>query len=457
MSEVADPAFLRRQRADLHDAYLRGARRLRWSANRLADERQQRLRTLLQHAADRSPFWRDRLAGRDLATFTEADLPSLPVLTRAEMMGNFDRLVTVPGLTLDRVTAHLDHLDEDRCLDGEYRAIRTSGATGSEALHVYGSAAFVTFVMQGSRWAGQRGGDQDAVLAQIFSCSPQHESGIFHLFTAFESGAQPSHCFSGATPLPDLVAGLDAAQPAVEGLQGWPSIIRLLAREALAGRLTVRPSWVSVAGEVCAPSVREAVRAAWGLELSEFWGCSEGSYAFPCGIGEGMHISDDLVILEPVDAQGRAVPSGQPADRVLLTNLYNLDQPLIRYDIADAMTITDEPCPCGCAHRRITDVHARMDGSFTYAGGAVVPVRQLERRLLGRPGVADFLVTQTRRGLDVALVIDGSCDVAHVRDDLAGSLASHGVREPETHVREVDAPERLWSGKVRQFVPLTPA
>ena len=209
--------------------------RLQWNAARLAAERQRLLRELLLFAADRSAFWRDRLAGRELETFTEADLPSLPVLTRAEMMEEFDRLITVPGLTLDRVKAHLEQLDSDRYLAGEYRAIKTSGATGTEAFHVYGWEAFVTFVMQGSRWTGRRGEAPDAVLAQVFSCSLQHESGIFHAFSSFESGGPPSHCFSGTTPLPELVAGLNAADPAVEALQGWPSIIRQLALEKLAG------------------------------------------------------------------------------------------------------------------------------------------------------------------------------------------------------------------------------
>ena len=286
-SEVNQADLVRRQREDLQNAFLRGAMRLHWSADRLAAERQRLLRDLLLLAADRSPFWRARLAGRDLETFTEADLPSLPVLTRAEMMGEFDRLVTVPELTLHRVREHLDRLDSDRYLAGEYRAIKTSGATGTEAVHVYGWEAFVTFVMQGSRWTGQRGEAPDAVLAQVFSCSLQHESGIFHAFSSFESGGPPSHCFSGTTPLPDLVAGLNAAEPTVEALQGWPSIIRQLALEKIAGRLNLQPTWVSVAGEVCTPPVREAVRAAWGIELSEFWGCSEGTYAFPCGVGKG--------------------------------------------------------------------------------------------------------------------------------------------------------------------------
>jgi phenylacetate-coenzyme A ligase PaaK-like adenylate-forming protein len=256
-------------------------------------------------------------------------------------------------------------------------------------------------------------------------------------------------------PLPDLVAGLNAAEPKVEALQGWPSIIRLLALEALAGRLTLVPTWVSVAGEVCTPPVREAVRAAWGIELSEFWGCSEGTYAFPCGVGDGMHIADDLVILEPVDAQGNIVPYGQPADRVLLTNLYNMDQPLIRYDIADAMTITESPCPCACAHRRITDVQGRMDGVFEFRGGVAVPRRVFERTLLASPGVADFFVVQIDRGVDVSLMTDGSCDSDRLRGELVDLLARYSVAAPEVRVREVRACDRLWSGKVRQFAPFS--
>ena len=151
-----------------------------------------------------------------------------------------------------------------------------------------------------------------------------------------------------------------------------------------------------------------------------------------------MHIADDLVILEPVDTQGNVVPYGQPADRVLLTNLYNLDQPLIRYDIADAMTITDAPCPCGCAHRRITDVQGRMDGVFEFRGGVAVPRREFERILLASPGVADFFVGQTDRGVDVSLVTDGSCDSERLRGRtcrFAGEARRYRSRGPRARGR----------------------
>ena len=336
-------------------------------------------------------------------------------------------------------------------MDDEYRAIVTSGYTGTEAVHVYGWDGFVTFVMQGSRWTGRRGEAPDAVLAQAFACSTRHESGVFHAFSTFESGGPAAHCFAGTLPLDEIVDGLNNARPAVQALQGWPSLIRELALEAMQGRLTIKPNWVSIAGEVCTAPVREAVRSAWGVEASEFWGCSEGTYAFPCGVGEGMHIADDLVILEPADADGNVVPYGQRADRLLLTNLYNLAQPLIRYDLADAVTMSDEPCPCGCAHRRITAVNGRIDGAFQYESGALVPRAAFEQTVLGTRGVADFFVSKTPRGVNVSVVTDGSCDLQHLRLELIDVFRRHGAPESDADVQEVGSIDRLWSGKSKQF------
>jgi len=445
--------LVRRQRAELQDAYMKGVRRLRWDAARLAAERERRLRELLVFAADRSPFWRERLAGHDLANFTESDLPSLPVLTKAEMMKEFDRVVTDPRLTLARVRRHVEELTGDGYLDDEFRAIVTSGYTENPSYHVYGWDSFVTFVMQGSRWTGRRGEDPDAVLAQCFSGSPKHESGIFYAFSTFESGGPTSHCFDATLALAEIVDGLNNARPAVRALQGWPSLIRELALEAMHGRLTIKPTWVSIAGEVCTPPVREAVRSAWGIEASEFWGCSEGTYAFPCGIGEGMHVADDLVILEPADANGNVVPYGQPAERMLLTNLFNLEQPLIRYDMADAVTMSDEPCPCGCAHRRITSVNGRINGAFQYQSGARVPRAALEQTVLAAPGVANFAVGKTHGGVDVSVVTDGSSDLHQLRTALTDVLRRHGGPDSDVVVHEVGSIERLSRGKCRQFDP----
>ena len=159
----------------------------------------------------------------------------------------------------------------------------------------------------------------------------------------------------------------------------------LLALEARAGRLTISPKGIATGGEQCTDEIRAAVADAWGVEIYDFWGCSEGVSAFPCSARDGLHLPDDLTILEPVDRHGNVVAPGQPADRVLLTSLYNKTQPLIRYEITDAMTVMPGTCECGCAHRRITDLAGRTDSVFVYDGGAAVHWLGMTTVLLQRP------------------------------------------------------------------------
>jgi hypothetical protein len=52
------------------------------------------LALLLEHAIEHSPFHRQRLGGIDARRFTVADLQSLPVMTKADMMANLDVVFT---------------------------------------------------------------------------------------------------------------------------------------------------------------------------------------------------------------------------------------------------------------------------------------------------------------------------------------------------------------------------
>jgi phenylacetate-CoA ligase len=443
--------LLARQQGDVADAFMVSSRRLRWPVERLAAERERRLRDLLTLAHARSPFWRERLAGRDLDRFSEADLCELPIVTKTELMSEFDRVVTEPGLTLARVDEHLDGLGDDAYLDDRYRVLATSGSSGARGVVVYGWSDWVEFANLNTRWEVRGGEDPEAHLGTLFAANATHVSGALHAFFKKDGGPPITHLPS-SLPLPELIAGLEAAQPTV--LQGYPSMVALLAREALEGRFQVQPQRVATCGEQCTPETRELVRAAWGVEISNVWGCSEGAFAFSCGLDDGLHLPDDLVIVESVDAQGRPVSPGEPGDAILLTNLYNRTQPLIRYRIDDAMTITDEPCGCGCVHRRITELRGKVGGYFTYPDGTVVHRLGMQSLLVGQPGVIGIQITQTRRGVTVSLVDDGHADFDGIGRAFHDLLERSGLTDPEVTVRRTESLERLWSGKISQFQPL---
>ncbi|MGO9962791.1 MAG: phenylacetate--CoA ligase family protein [Acidimicrobiales bacterium] len=450
------PELVARQRAEVANGLFSAVHRLRWSADRLAAERERRLRELLTWSVERSPFHAERLAGIDVNRFAEADLPSLPVMTRADLMGNFDQMITDPALTLDVVNTHVDKLDEDDYLLDQYRVIATSGSTGARGLFLYGWEDWTTFVLIATRWHG-RGAyslSPDTTVGTLFASNTRHVSGALHAFLRDlpgSSGPAVTH-LPVTLPLPEIVRGLNAAQPTV--LQGYPSAMHLLALEAEAGRLKINPKRVLTCGEQCTDEARDAVADAWGVEIYDYWGCSEGVYAFPCKAGVAMHLPDDLAIIEPVDRHGDVVALGQPADKILLTNLYNRTQPLIRYEITDAMTVVDGTCECGCSHRRIADLAGRTDNFFVYDSGAAVHWLGMTTVLLSDPAVVEIQVTQTPHGADVSVATKAECNTESLRIGLVDLMAGAGMADPQVTIRQVDTLDRLWSGKLRQFQPL---
>src|SRR5215207_4889130 len=94
-----------------------------------------------------------------------------------------------------------------------------------------------------------------------------------------------------------------------------------------------------------------------------------------------MHVHADWVILEPVDEQFRPVLAGEPSATVLLTNLANHIQPVIRYDLGDSVLTSPERCPCG-SRLTAVEVIGRTNEvlSFATAGGDTVDL--LPRRWL---------------------------------------------------------------------------
>ncbi|MGC1238084.1 MAG: hypothetical protein WA860_04770 [Acidimicrobiales bacterium] len=369
-------------------------------------------------------------------------------------MDNFDRIVTDPKLTLQRVNDHVNHLDGDTYLDDQYRVVVTSGTSGTRGLFVYGWDEWNTYALIATRWRSRTDEDPFAPVGTLFASNTMHVSGALHAFSRDFSGKGPlsvTH-LPASLPIPEIVVGLNAARPTV--LTGYPSAIHLLALEALAGRLTIEPKWVSTSGEQLTDVIKSSVRSAWGIEIYDTWGCTEGVFACPCRPGSPMHLPDDLAIIEPVDENGAVVPFGQPAAKILMTNLYNKTQPLIRYEINDAMTILEDPCECGSGHRRITDIKGKLDTFFGYDNGSVIHRLGMESILLGDPNVVEFQVTQSRNGMVVSLVTQGECDTEALSANFVRLMTRAGLTNPDISIIKANSLERLWSGKLRQFEPL---
>lgn len=431
----------------------------------LARRRETRLQGLVRHARTASPFYRHLYRGLPAGPVA---LGSLPPVDKPHLMAAFDDWVADPRLTLQGVQSFL--ADPGRI--GQpylgYFVCTTSGTTGhpgiflhdQQAVAVYQAmtirvdlawldmAGWVDLARKGLRWAAVVG-------------TGAHFGGAGWLEWERHRSAWRRHCFrvfSVQQPLPTLAAQLQAFDPAI--LTGYPSALLQLAQEQRAGRLRLSPLVVQLAGESTSPEQRDRISAPLGGALHDTYACSEClTMALDCSEG-WLHVMSDWVILEPVDADLQPTPPGRASHTVLLTNLANRVQPIIRYDLGDSVIARPDPCPCGSPMPAIR-VAGRQDDvlRLTAAGGRVIEVLPLaiSSVLEQTPALHRSQVVQTGTStLSVRLEPEPGADAElvwrHTDARLRRYLADLGL--PDVAVlRATEPPETSSrSGKFRQVI-----
>ena len=345
---------------------------LDWTPDELRREQDDRLRQLVRVAVERSPWHRERLADVDVSTLTAADLSSLPVMTKSDLMDNFDDIVTDPRLTLDRCERHVDALRDDAYLLDEFHVIASGGSSGRRGVFVYGWDAWAICYSSIARFPARDRilhpelARREPVVAVVAAAKPSHISAA--IGATFSTPDRPRHSIPVNQPLGQIVDRLNHLQPTT--LMGYSSFLPRLASEARAHRLRIAPQRVVAISEPLLPEARADLEATWGAPVASGYGMSEGLFSGFCGYGS--HLPDDLCLLEPVGVDGTPVDRGTTSATVYVTNLYNRVVPLIRFEVTDEVTVVDGPCPCGSVFRRIADPLGRLDDSFVYPDGTVI-------------------------------------------------------------------------------------
>lgn len=438
-------------------------------AGDLAAQRAQRLEALLAAAAARSPHYRRVLAGRDPTT---QRLEDLPIARKAELMRDFEGWVADPAISL-RTLQHFvaDPANIGKDFLGRYTVWESSGSTGEPAIFVQDAQAMAVYdALEALRRPQLRPLDR---LLDPWSLTERiafvgATDGHFASTVSVERlrRLQPGLAgrlvgMSFLQPLPRLCAELDAFAPTV--VATYPSAAVLLAQERRAGRLRARPREIWTGGETLSAASRAFVRDTFGCPLANSYGASEFlSLAFECTAG-ALHLNSDWAILEPVDAQGRAVARGHCGATTLLTNLANHVQPLIRYDLGDRVTLCEAPCRCG-SHHPVIEVQGRDDDTLCLAGAAgrpavhVVPLA-VSTVLEEEAGLFDFQLVQ-RGPRDLLLKTHGQGAQAgrtlhKARTALAAFLEAQGATDIAIHCRAGEDAECGRSGKTRRVIART--
>jgi phenylacetate-coenzyme A ligase PaaK-like adenylate-forming protein len=320
----------------------------------LESRRRERLHCLVSFAREHSALYGKLYSGLPSVI---RDPGILPPVSKRDLMADFDGWATDDAVRRETAEAFVaDPSRMDRYYLDRYLAFSTSGTTGRPAVFLHDRGAVTVYlaltlarrlpplIASGARasFLGNRGR-----TATIITTGGHFTSSVVEALvrSRFPRLSGRNRTFSLLDPLPDLVRALNEYQPAVVG--SYPTALAVLAGEQAAGRLRIRPALALSGAERLSPSAAERIKASFLCPLHDTYAASEFmGIAFDCRYGH-LHLNEDWVILEPVDAALRPVPPGTPSHSTLLTNLANRVQPIIRYDLGDSVTMLPDRCPCG--------------------------------------------------------------------------------------------------------------
>ena len=419
-------------------ATLRRLERSQWLDARTIQEGQlERLKTFLASVNQHVPFYRElfRASGFEPRSLTSAaHLQALPLLDKATIRKNFRELISDEAGPLSRSN--------------------TGGSSGEPLIFLLGKqrkAHDVAAKWRATRWWGVDIGDREMVIwGSPVELNAQDRLRKWRDLL-FRSELLPAFDMSESN-LDNFVDRIRRQRPKM--LFGYPSALALIAGRAEERGVNLRSAGIKVAfvtSERLYEHQRSAIERVFGCDVANGYGGRDAGFiAHQCPSG-GMHVCAEDIVVEIVDANGGALPPGEPGE-IVVTHMATGEFPFVRYRTGDIGTLSDGVCPCGRGlpllkeiQGRTTDFVVASDGTMMHALALIYPVRET-------PGVKHFKIVQHDiHSTEVRLVVSPEFTPEHAAQ-LQKSFRTRLGSDVDVVIQLVDRIDAERSGKYRYVV-----
>jgi phenylacetate-CoA ligase len=339
------------------------------------------------HAYATSSFWRERLDAAGYGANPDW-FARLPVLTRGEVKSADSSIYALP--------VPPEH--------GGLHEMKTSGSTGTPMTIVKTDLAvqlWQVMVLRDSLWH-QR--DLSGKLAVVrLSAAADRSDTWGGAYAGYVTG--PCVSFDARNDVDTQLDWLQAEQPDI--LFTHASNLRALALRGIErGVQLPRLREARVFSEQLAPDLRDRVREAWNVPVTDIYTANEVGYvALQCPQSGRYHVMAEDVLVEIIDDDDRPCGAGE-SGRVIVTPLHNFAMPLFRYDLGDYATVGG-PCGCGRGLPTIERVLGRTRNMLRLPGGRTAfPGFPLDA-LMRLPAIRELkMIQHTLEDIEIELVLD---------------------------------------------------
>ena len=408
------------------------------TGNRAAREywQHKQLQNLLQFAAQKSPFWRERIGTRKITDVSPSDLP---VLTR----GDVAKQVEAEGSVLPA--------------NGSIptKKLATSGSSGTPVqFFVSEMSAHYNTVRSLAQYLME---ERDLTLNRTrFSRAPKRiqdgfsvkkkDGSLGPLSPLFKCGITKE--FLHINPNRDLLFKELSKDP-IGYLVVQPSLVESLFYDSDLAFLADRGTKLAIlTDEETDEGLRDRFSAV-GIPVRAIYSSQEvGFIGAECKDCPGVfHVAQSNVIVEVDNRDGVTVGSNK-LGRVLVTHLHSYSTPFVRYDIGDYASLS-KVCACGHDGPTLTSIYGRKKRLLKRVDGSVVPFSVTARSILQVVKCDEYRIRQT--GLNtIEVEIGGVSQLSSGQNASLKSLFKERAGD-EFEVR-IDAVQNInWGSDVKRL------
>ena len=337
-----------------------------------------KLRSLLKHAAENVPYYRDFYKQHGFQSDqlqTISDLKALPIFTKSDYRA------------CDPETLYAANVPASLRIDR-----KTSGSTGEPFQFSIDRRALPTIFASHlfyDSWHGLKPFDRylriiappaaQAPLPSDASTAVRLQRAVAsRLQNLYESWTQEKISLweVNSEGAENIWRRMEAFKP--KFVMGYTSTLAAIADELIQRKL--KPSHpihgVITIAETLTPNRKRLIENYFGAPIINRYGLREfGSWsAQSCRESpDRFHINTELVVCEVLRADGSPCAAGETG-RVVLTDLYNFARPFIRYDTGDLAVAVSESCTCGRGFPLLGPIEGRsLDCLRTPSGNEISP------------------------------------------------------------------------------------
>lgn len=428
----------------------------------IEDLQRARLKKLLRHALINSIFYKNyyKSHGITLEDIDTVKLSDLPIITKKIMMDNFDYLVCDSSLKRKELEIFVTNpRNHGKKFQGRFQIVHSSGSSGTPGIFVYGPKDWTTLkALILARVTKTRINLARKQKLAFIGAVDGHYAGISL------TQAAPSYLFEILpldinAPLENTLETLSRFQP--DYLNGYASGVGLLAHEQLKGKLNISPKWIICSADPLTPRIRKTIKQAFGIDPLNLYAASESlGIAAQCSSRHNIHLFDDWHCLEIL---GRDHNPRKPSEfgSLILTNLYNYTQPLIRYQMNDELAIDAQFCDCEWPFQTIKEIAGREEDFlwFKKADGKMEFIHPIVIVEFMVPGLVGMQVVQRERNkIVIKAIINGNPKdtVKLIRKRMIEILEKKDLQNIVNFDVEVvnEIRNDLKTGKYKMIIPL---